>query len=149
MSARAAAPLGEVKAPDQLDGHRRRGRLGVRGAVEADLAGGVAPLRAQVLPVQVNECLVHDHAQPDEGRRGRTLRVMLEALAGGQERLLQHVLRPQPPPQGLGQPEMDHPPQALPFAGEQLRQRLRVTAPKAALKVFHPDAGIAGHAGLP
>ena len=74
---------------------------------------------------------------------------MFQALAGGQEGLLQHVVRPQPPPQRLGQAEVNDLPQAVPLVGEHLGQRLKITAPEAALKLFHPDAGIAGHVSCP
>ena len=101
-----------------------------------------------MLSVQVHESLVHDHAQPDKRRRGGTVGVVLEALAGGQESLLQHVFWPQPAAQRLGQAKLNHPPQPLPLARKQLGQSLCVAATQAALEVCHPDAGIAGHAGL-
>ena len=72
----------------------------------------------------------------------------LQYIAAGQP--LEVISSPlQPSPQRLGQPEMNHPPQALPLKGEQLGLRLSVTAPQAALKLLDLDAGIAGHAGLP
>ena len=102
-------------------------------------------LPANVLPVQVNKSLVQNHAQPNERRGCGTVGIMLQALAGGQECLLQYVIRPQPPPQGFGQTEVNHPPQPLALAREQLGQGLGVTAPQAAFKIVHPDAGIVGH----
>ena len=74
---------------------------------------------------------------------------MFQALTGGQESLLQHVIRIQPPAQRFGQAEMNHPPQTLPLAGKHRGQSLRVTGPQPALKVFHSDIGISGHVGSP
>ena len=64
---------------------------------------------------------------------------MFQALAGGQESLLRHVVRPQPPPQRLGQAEVNDLPQAVPLAGKHLGQRLKITAPEAALKLFREE----------
>jgi hypothetical protein len=43
---------------------------------------------------------------------------------------------------------LDDPPKPLALAREQFGQRLRITAPKTALKLFHPNAGLSGHARL-
>ena len=85
------------ESTNQLNGHRRRGRLRIRDAVEANLAGGIPFLGTEVLPVEVDKCLIHNHAQPDERGGCGTVGIMFQALACGHESLLQHVIRPQPP----------------------------------------------------
>jgi hypothetical protein len=74
---------------------------------------------------------------------------MSEALARGQERLLQHVIRIQSAAQRLRQAKLNNPPETFALPGEQLGQSLGIAFSQSALKLAHPDAGIATHLDLP
>ena len=84
------------------------------------------PLLGEVLAVNVCEPLPDHQPQPAEKRLIRLLEVMLDPLHRVDISLLKHIGRRHPPGKPVIEPQLHHPAQLVPMAGEQLRQCLLI-----------------------
>jgi hypothetical protein len=89
-SARTTACVGDVCLPSSWAASRRAGRR--QGAAEQrHLPAGVAHLRAQVVPVQLQQPLADHQAQPQEQGQFGVAQVLVQALGHLDVGLLDHV----------------------------------------------------------
>ena len=72
----ATASPGSGAPPAQLGGQGGRGGPRQRATVQGDLPARVAHLRAQVMPVQLDQLLAGEEAEPQEERHGRLAQVI-------------------------------------------------------------------------
>ncbi len=72
--------------------------------------------------MNVDERLADDQAEPHIKRLAVLPREVRQPLGGIEECLLQNVVRVDATVQATVEPDMDHPPEALAVAGEQLRE---------------------------
>jgi hypothetical protein len=68
----------------------------------------VTHLRAQMMPMKFEQRVPDHPAQPEKQRLRRLLEVLGTASGGGDERLLHHVGRVNPPAEARVQPESNH-----------------------------------------
>src|SRR5262249_61683843 len=76
---------------EQVGGEGGAGRGGHRPTVERHLAGGVADLGPEVVPVELGQPLPDDQPQPEEERELRVGQVAGEFGEGVREPVLEHV----------------------------------------------------------
>ena len=79
-------------------------------------------------PVDVDERLHRDQAQPDEEGAGRVLEPVVEALLRGHVRLLDHVVGVDAPRESRVEPEVDRPPESLAMPVEELAEDVSLSA---------------------
>jgi hypothetical protein len=112
--------------------------------VDRDLQPGVAQPGAEVPPVQRQEFLTCDPAEPEERRQRGCGQVIGCAAGDVEEGFLEHVGRVDPPLQAVVDAQPDDVLQPLAMAGEQGEQGLVVPVLDALLKPCH-DLGFARH----
>ena len=111
VSARTAASLGRTSAPSNWAASAADDAIGHGPAVERDLAPGIADLGPQVMAVQRHQLLAREGPQPEEERDLGPAEVLVQAVRGLDEGLLDHVGRVDPAAQPQVEPQRDHPAQ--------------------------------------
>jgi hypothetical protein len=111
----------------KLSGQSCRRRSRQRAAIESHLAAGIAHFRTQVLPMQRQQHIPLNAAQPEEKRhRGLLFQIIRQVRGGLEIGFLQHIFRVDSPLQALVQAKGDHTAQAVLMRFQERRPGLLV-----------------------